>query len=318
MPYNKWNIDTMNEYCKTQNNGYIVVETKYIKKSYQNQLWALVKCKNESHEPYWVCWNNFIRGHLCKHCYQEKYNISSWTTDRAYEFLKNNGYEMLNKNDFENVDKCVYCYDKNRFILNISISNLKRYLSNSKVKGFSITKNNKYAVYNIKLYCKLYRPEYEFISDEFLGVKEKHIFKYIGDELLNNVDRTFKCTIDNFINGGVKHPAITMSKGEYKIKKILDMSEIHHCQEFSFKDCRDKKVLPFDFYIPSINTAIEYQGRQHYETILFFGGDKAFRLRKKHDEIKYQYCKNKNIKLIRIPYWDFNNIEQILKNEQII
>ena len=30
---------------------------------------------------------------------------------------------------------------------------------------------------------------------------------------------------------------------------------------------------------------------------------------------KTQYCNDNNIKLIRIPYWDFNNIEKILKKE---
>ena len=33
------------------------------------------------------------------------------------------------------------------------------------------------------------------------------------------------------------------------------------------------------------------------------------------DTIKTKYCKDNNIKLIRIPYWDFNNIEKILKKE---
>ena len=31
------------------------------------------------------------------------------------------------------------------------------------------------------------------------------------------------------------------------------------------------------------------------------------------DNIKTEYCKNNNIKLLRIPYYDFNNIEKILE-----
>ena len=30
------------------------------------------------------------------------------------------------------------------------------------------------------------------------------------------------------------------------------------------------------------------------------------------DTIKNEYCKNKGIEFIRIPYWDLKNIEQIL------
>ena len=37
-------------------------------------------------------------------------------------------------------------------------------------------------------------------------------------------------------------------------------------------------------------------------------------LRRK-DKIKTNYCYEYNIKLIRIPYWEFNNIEKILMKE---
>lgn len=36
---------------------------------------------------------------------------------------------------------------------------------------------------------------------------------------------------------------------------------------------------------------------------------------KENDKIKDEYCKNNNIKLIRIPYWEFNNIESILQQQ---
>ena len=36
---------------------------------------------------------------------------------------------------------------------------------------------------------------------------------------------------------------------------------------------------------------------------------------KHRDSIKTRYCKDNNIKLIRIPYWEFNDIEKILIKE---
>ena len=33
------------------------------------------------------------------------------------------------------------------------------------------------------------------------------------------------------------------------------------------------------------------------------------------DTIKTRYCKDNNIRLIRIPYWEFDNIENILELE---
>lgn len=43
--------------------------------------------------------------------------------------------------------------------------------------------------------------------------------------------------------------------------------------------------------------------------------EEQFQLRKIKDNIKTQYCEDNNIKLIRIPYWEFNNIETILNKK---
>lgn len=73
--------------------------------------------------------------------------------------------------------------------------------------------------------------------------------------------------------------------------------------------------MPFDFYLPDYNTCIEYDGELHYKAVDYFGGDDALSNTKCRDEIKTQYCKENNIKLIRIPYWEFDNIEEILNRE---
>ena len=41
---------------------------------------------------------------------------------------------------------------------------------------------------------------------------------------------------------------------------------------------------------------------------------KNYNLIQLHDKIKTQYCKDNNIKLIRIKYTDYDNIEKILNN----
>ena len=60
--------------------------------------------------------------------------------------------------------------------------------------------------------------------------------------------------------------------------------------------------------------AIEYDGQQHYKPIEKFGVEKAFEKTKFRDVIKNNYCKDNNINLLRIPYWDYNNIEKILND----
>ena len=110
-------------------------------------------------------------------------------------------------------------------------------------------------------------------------------------------------------------PKCNTSKGEKRVANFLDDRNIEYKQQYKFNDCRSKNKLPFDFYIPSKNIAIEYDGRQHYEIIDYFDGLDGFIDTKVRDTIKTVYCKENNIKLIRIPYWDFDNIEEILEKE---
>ena len=111
---------------------------------------------------------------------------------------------------------------------------------------------------------------------------------------------------------GTGCPQCNESKGEKRVAKYLDSRNIEYERQYKFNDCKSNKELPFDFYIHSLNIAIEYDGGQHYMIVNHFGGLNGFITTKIHDTIKTQYCKNNNIRLIRIPYWDFDNIENIL------
>ena len=42
----------------------------------------------------------------------------------------------------------------------------------------------------------------------------------------------------------------------------------------------------FDFYLPELNTCIEFNGLQHYTPITYFGGENEFNKLKIRDEIK--------------------------------
>ncbi len=107
-------------------------------------------------------------------------------------------------------------------------------------------------------------------------------------------------------------PSCNSSKGELKIKKHLQESKIKFEQQKIFSGCKNKRVLPFDFYLPNINTCIEYDGQQHFNQICYFGGQKSFNEIKKNDKIKTKYCQENNIILKRISFREFKNIEKIL------
>lgn len=102
------------------------------------------------------------------------------------------------------------------------------------------------------------------------------------------------------------------SVAEKRIREYLINNGIEFEQEKRFKDCRDSKPLPFDFYLPHFNTCIEFDGQHHFEPVYSI---QHFEMTKRHDIIKNEYCKKMGIKLIRIPYYDGNDIENIINNQ---
>lgn len=92
------------------------------------------------------------------------------------------------------------------------------------------------------------------------------------------------------------------SKGEKEIRKYLNLNNIKFIPQYKFSDCKDIRILPFDFYLPDLNVCIEYDGIQHFKEIQKWGGLNSLKDIEKKDQIKTDYCKNKKILLIRIKY----------------
>ena len=107
------------------------------------------------------------------------------------------------------------------------------------------------------------------------------------------------------------------SKGHNQILEYLIKNNIEYIEEKKFVDCINIKKLPFDFYLPNKKILIEFDGKQRYESIGFFGGDSSFENRKINDTIKTKYAKEHSIKLIRIPYHKYSKIYDILDKELI-
>ena len=117
---------------------------------------------------------------------------------------------------------------------------------------------------------------------------------------------------------GTGCPKCHASKGELEIERILISRSIRFEQQKRFYDCRYKNPLPFDFYIPSLNICIEYNGEQHYKPVRFNGMHKRnahtnYELQTIKDDIKKSYCTENGITLIVIPYWEFTSIESIIE-----
>lgn len=110
-------------------------------------------------------------------------------------------------------------------------------------------------------------------------------------------------------------PICKESKGENKIRLYLEENNFKYIHQHKFIECKHKKVLPFDFYLPDYNICIEFNGTQHYKPVKWFGGDKNFETQQLRDKIKMEYCRENNIPLIIIKHNEdvVNKLESNLK-----
>ena len=93
------------------------------------------------------------------------------------------------------------------------------------------------------------------------------------------------------------------SKGEKCIENWLKSNNFNYKIEYTFNDCYNEKQLYFDFAVLDKNDKaiflIEFDGSQHYN-IKYTKRD--YLMCVENDNIKNDYCKLKNIPLIRIKY----------------
>lgn len=112
-----------------------------------------------------------------------------------------------------------------------------------------------------------------------------------------------------------------MSWGERVIESILSENNLIFTPQKTYPhlvgDLSNHK-LRYDFHIIHDNKdyLIEYDGRQHYEPIEWFGGMDSFKRQQNNDKIKDDFAKSEGIPLLRIPYWikDKKNIRIIIKD----
>lgn len=97
-------------------------------------------------------------------------------------------------------------------------------------------------------------------------------------------------------------PLCYSSHGEKQVRQILRNMGFNFCEQKTFKGLKNINPLKFDFYIPELNTVIEYNGKQHYEPIEFFGGVENFLKAQHRDNLKKEYCKENEIYFLEIPY----------------
>ena len=138
---------------------------------------------------------------------------------------------------------------------------------------------------------------YDYGNSVYIDIKTKISIK------CNSCGYIFDQSPDHHINRAQGCPKCSESRGERIVSMVLDSLAVEYQFQKRFDTCRNKRSLPFDFYLPNHDVCIEYHGIQHYEPVASWGGEKALKSCQRRDKIKAKFCKDNGIHLEVIPYW---------------
>lgn len=131
----------------------------------------------------------------------------------------------------------------------------------------------------------------------------------------NKCHKIFAAPLSDLINDKHGCTFCDKSHGERAIENWLTKNNIKFKPQLRITNCKYHNPLPFDFAIfknTKLLGLIEYQGEQHYKEIFSWDKKADLKLRKLRDNIKFNYCLNNKIPLLRIPYNHKKPLESIL------
>lgn len=299
-----------------KNLGYSILDSEYFK-FYKKINFLHIKCGKD----FEMMWSSFVAGHRCPTCSKveggKKRTIQSLNKHNLYidypEICKFIDYEKnidFNPRNFSKSSgtkiwwKCPEC--QYSWIASI-ISRVKSGEKCPKCIGLDkpeISKIRNFAKdKGFTLLSKSYinnRGKLEFIHDSCgypISVSWHGFSRIVGCK------NCYKSSSEDRIFKKLKAEGLIEGKDFYV--------------EHRFEECRSKRTLPFDFYIPKLNLCIESHGEQHYKPVRFGGmsiekASENLKSSKSRDKIKRVFCKKNKINLEIIKYTDFKNIENIV------
>lgn len=149
-----------------------------------------------------------------------------------------------------------------------------------------------------------FREEVSYRLEEYTLLTEYEETRKKIKVLHNSCGNTWEVYPNKFMYGDNCPYCNHSSKGETMVRMILKEKGVDFTEQKTFPELKYKTKLRFDFYIPSKNIAIEYQGIQHYKPYSF--GSKSlieYESQVIRDNIKRQFSINNGIELIEIPYY---------------
>lgn len=120
-------------------------------------------------------------------------------------------------------------------------------------------------------------------------------------------------TKPNNYKNGARCPECNVNKGEVALRNLLLDMGYEVKTQHKYEDLKDKRMLPYDFYLPEYNLLIELDGEHHRQEMYYKSKnditdmdevDAYLKLcdRQYKDKLKDDYAKDNNIPLLRIEY----------------
>jgi very-short-patch-repair endonuclease len=162
-------------------------------------------------------------------------------------------------------------------------------------------------------------------KEEFIGSSKRvHGTKKFGYSRVVYLNGHTKVELECFKHGFFKQtpnsnlvgrgcPRCKNSQGETAVRVYLEKIGIHFKEKQTFSSCKYKRVLPFDFFVPTKNILIEFDGAQHFKPVKKWGGKKAFNQTVLRDGIKTEWALKNGYTLLRIRYNEITRIPEILR-----
>lgn len=301
--FNPYAIDNVKKYIQLNCNDIELLSDEIFNK--ETKLKFKCKCSNVFERT----WENFYlnKKYYCENCLRTL-SGKKYSFDYVKQIVEEHGLKLMTDKYLGN-NQNLTCMTKDGYKIHVKFGYLKNGVYEQKKPYiFSPVFNGENYVYNINNYFKLndidckaidYYYDDDKYSDSVYTVKCKcscgNIFETTFASIKVGQYRCTKCTS-------------YYSRIELKVGKWLDKKHIEYRRQKTFDDCinpKTKRKLFFDYYLPKYNVCIEVDGAQHYKPVKFcnnenYDEDEYFKSLQERDRIKTEYCKNHNIKLIRI------------------
>ena len=294
--FNPYSIDNINKYIENNNYNIKLLSKDFI--SEKNKLEFQCSCGN----IYYCLYPKFIYRTkiLCNDCSLiEKGKVRKHDLEFIKDEFVKYGFEPL-FNEYNHCEDKLICKDKSGYIGELAYNNL---ISGYKFQIFSI--NNPYTIKNIKTYIQNNNLSCKVVSEEWLSSVDLLDFQCECGKFFQSTWKDFsgqnktRCT----------ECANNKSIYALQFEKWTNENNIKYKREYRISDCKYKSVLPFDYSIMIKDKLFlcEIDGQHHYKPIMCWAGEDGYKEQIIKDNIKNQYCKDNNIPLLRIPYWEFDN-----------